>query len=127
MMSPKNALVSAFLVLLTSCAAPVEAYFNSADQITETWQATLGGAIGPGNGAFMSLDGTTLAVITQTCAITAYDPATGGVKWNYAPADTTLMCKGGLWFASSYIYFAPDGATRSVAVCCLRVPKGRNM
>ena len=126
-MSPKIALASAFLVILTSCAAPVEAYFNSADLVTESWQATTGAAIGPGNGAFMSLDGTTLAVITQTCTVTAYDPANGTPKWTYVPIDTSLMCKGGLWFASSYIYFAPDGATRSVAVCCLRVPKGKNM
>ena len=127
MMNPKNTLTSALIVLLTSCAAPVEGYFISANQILESWQATVGAAIGPGNGAFKSLDGTTLAVITQTCTVTAYDPATGTVKWTYAPADSSLVCKGGLWFASSYIYFAPDGATRSVAVCCLRVPKGRNM
>ena len=119
-MNPKNALASALLVLLTSCAAPVQAYFNSADQITESWQATMGSTIGGGNGAFMSLDGQTLAVITLNCAVNAYDPATGTEKWKYAPVDATLMCTGGLWFTASTVYFSPDSATRSVAVgvCC---------
>ena len=127
MMSPKNTLTSALIVLLTSCAAPVEGYFISANQILESWQATVGAAIGPGNGAFKSLDGTTLAVITQTCTVTAYDPATGTPKWTYVPIDTSLMCKGGLWFASSYIYFAPDGATRSVVGCCLGIRGEKSM
>lgn len=119
MIKSRNALVSALLLdILTSRsgAALPQGYFHSSDQVTERWSAVLGNdgtAVGPGNGAFMSLDGQTLAVINQACTVTAYDPSTGAEQWTYAPADTSLQCTtGGLWFTNFYVAFSPVGVTR---------------
>ena len=116
MINPNYALasVSAFLVLLTSYSTPVDGYFTSADMLQEAWTAT-GTTVGAGNGAFMSPDGLTLAVISRDCTVTAYEPTTGTTKWTNAPTDI-VECLGGLWFAGPYIaYSAVSGGARFVA------------
>ena len=116
MINPTYALVSAsaLLVLLTSYSTPVDGYFTSADMLQEAWTAT-GTTVGAGNGAFMSPDGLTLAVISRDCTVTAYEPTTGTTKWTNAPTDI-VECLGGLWFAGPYIaYSAVSGGARCVA------------
>ena len=111
MMHPRNAAASALLLLLTSYSAVVDGYFTSADMVAETWNAQ-GSAVGQGNGAFMSPDGQTLAVISRDCSVVAYDPASGTSKWTHTPTGT-VECLGGLWFAGSYVaYSAVTGQTR---------------
>ena len=112
-MNPRNAAASALLVALMSCSTVVHGYFTSVDMLAESWTAT-GSAVGEGNGAFMSPDGQTLAVISRDCSVVAYDPTSGTAKWTHTPTGT-VECPGGLWFVGSYMaYSAVTGGTRFV-------------
>jgi outer membrane protein assembly factor BamB len=89
-------------------------FFSQFGEASHLWERVVSGTVLEGNGVFLSPSEDRLIVASSNGGVTALEPSSGSIQWEYEPSlpgDPTLTSNSGISFTtfnapSSYLVYA---------------------